>query len=33
MSEFGLLDVFFIPGPTPKDVVGAYTYLTGTTAD
>lgn len=30
ISESGLLDVFVFLGPTPQDVVGAYTELTGT---
>lgn len=30
-SESGLLDVFVFLGPTPKDVVGAFTGLTGYT--
>ncbi|EME43577.1 glycoside hydrolase family 31 protein [Dothistroma septosporum NZE10] len=29
-SESGLLDVFVFLGPTPQDVIGAYTELTGT---
>lgn len=31
VSEAGLLDVFVFLGPTPQDVVGAYTELTGYT--
>ncbi|SMQ53257.1 unnamed protein product [Zymoseptoria tritici ST99CH_3D7] len=30
ISENGLLDVFVFLGPTPQDVLGAYTELTGT---
>lgn len=30
ISETGLLDVFVFLGPTPQDVIGAYTDLTGT---
>lgn len=30
-SESGLLDVFVFLGPTPQDVIGAYTELTGFT--
>lgn len=30
ISESGLLDVFVFLGPTPQDVIGAYTGLTGT---
>jgi alpha 1,3-glucosidase len=29
ISESGLLDVFVFLGPTPRDVLGAYTQLTG----
>ncbi|WPH03709.1 Hypothetical protein R9X50_00659200 [Acrodontium crateriforme] len=29
ISESGLLDVFVFLGPTPQDVIGAYTELTG----
>jgi len=31
MSESGIIDVFFIPGPTPKDFYRQYAKLTGTT--
>ena len=31
MSESGIIDVFFIPGPTPHDVYRQYGKLTGTT--
>lgn len=31
ISESGLLDIFVFLGPTPKDVVGAFTGLTGYT--
>lgn len=31
-SESGLLDVFVFLGPTPKDVIGTYTELTGTSS-
>ncbi|CAK4030962.1 glycoside hydrolase family 31 [Lecanosticta acicola] len=30
VSESGLLDVFVFLGPSPQDVIGAYTELTGT---
>ncbi|EME82171.1 glycoside hydrolase family 31 protein [Pseudocercospora fijiensis CIRAD86] len=30
ISESGLLDIFVFLGPTPQDVIGAYTELTGT---
>ena len=30
MSETGLLDIFILPGPTVKDVISQYAYLTGT---
>ncbi|KAL9644012.1 hypothetical protein ABK040_005480 [Willaertia magna] len=30
ISETGVLDVFFLPGPTPKDVTKQISYLTGT---
>lgn len=30
-SESGVMDVFFLPGPTPHDVMKQYAYLTGTT--
>ncbi|KAF9816794.1 hypothetical protein IEO21_03874 [Rhodonia placenta] len=32
ISESGILDVFLMPGPTPADVFGQYTRLTGTPA-
>jgi len=31
MSESGIIDVFFIPGPTPRDFYRQYAKLTGTT--
>ncbi|VEU43012.1 unnamed protein product [Pseudo-nitzschia multistriata] len=31
MSESGIIDVFFIPGPTPKDLYRQYAKLTGFT--
>ena len=31
MSESGIIDVFFIPGPTPQDLYRQYAKLTGTT--
>jgi alpha 1,3-glucosidase len=31
MSEAGLIDIYFIPGPTPKDILKNYAYLTGST--
>jgi len=31
MSESGIIDVFFIPGPTPKDFYRQYAKVTGTT--
>eukprot|EP00535_Pseudo-nitzschia_heimii_P003333 CAMPEP_0197181398 /NCGR_PEP_ID=MMETSP1423-20130617/5699_1 /TAXON_ID=476441 /ORGANISM="Pseudo-nitzschia heimii, Strain UNC1101" /LENGTH=1025 /DNA_ID=CAMNT_0042631639 /DNA_START=168 /DNA_END=3245 /DNA_ORIENTATION=- len=31
MSESGIIDIFFIPGPTPKDFYRQYAILTGTT--
>ncbi|KAF0981678.1 hypothetical protein FDP41_012335 [Naegleria fowleri] len=30
ISETGVLDVFFLPGPTPKDISKQFSYLTGT---
>ncbi|KAI0077196.1 alpha-glucosidase [Panus rudis PR-1116 ss-1] len=30
ISESGILDVFILPGPTPKDVFAQYSRLTGT---
>jgi len=30
ISETGIIDVFFIPGPTPKDISKQFSYLTGT---
>ena len=30
MSESGIIDVFFIPGPTPQDFYRQYSKLTGT---
>ncbi|XP_045627336.1 neutral alpha-glucosidase C isoform X1 [Ursus americanus] len=32
MSESGIIDVFLLTGPTPSDVFGQYSYLTGTQA-
>ncbi|KAH8103606.1 alpha-glucosidase [Cristinia sonorae] len=32
ISESGILDVFIMPGPTPKDIFAQYTRLTGTQA-
>ncbi|KAL4181822.1 hypothetical protein AMTRI_Chr12g239380 [Amborella trichopoda] len=32
MAEAGVLDAFFFVGPTPKDVIGQYTKVTGTSA-
>ena len=32
MSEAGIVDAFFMPGPGPKDVLGQYASLTGTQA-
>ncbi|KAI0944115.1 hypothetical protein AcV7_002026 [Taiwanofungus camphoratus] len=32
ISESGILDVFIMPGPTPADIFGQYTRLTGTPA-
>jgi alpha 1,3-glucosidase len=29
MSETGIIDTFFLPGPTPTDVFDQYKYLTG----
>lgn len=29
ISEFGMLDVFLLPGPTPMHIVNQYSYLTG----
>lgn len=31
MSESGIIDVFFLLGPTPADVMRQYASLTGTT--
>lgn len=31
MSESGVIDLFFIPGPTPRDFYHQYSKLTGTT--
>lgn len=31
ISEAGIIDVFFLMGPTPKDVFSQYTFLTGVT--
>ncbi|TFK89283.1 glycoside hydrolase family 31 protein [Polyporus arcularius HHB13444] len=32
ISETGILDIFILPGPTPADIFGQYTRLTGTPA-
>ncbi|KAL1759917.1 glycoside hydrolase family 31 protein [Schizophyllum commune] len=32
MSESGILDVFLLPGPTPKEIFAQYARLTGTAA-
>ncbi|RPD70847.1 alpha-glucosidase [Lentinus tigrinus ALCF2SS1-7] len=32
ISETGILDIFVLPGPTPADIFGQYTRLTGTPA-
>lgn len=32
ISESGIIDVFLLPGPTPKDVMQQYAQLTGPTA-
>ena len=32
ISESGILDVFILPGPTPKDIFAQYSGLTGTQA-
>ncbi|KAL4245068.1 glycosyl hydrolase 31 family protein [Abortiporus biennis] len=32
ISESGILDIFLMPGPTPKDVFAQYSSLTGTQA-
>ncbi|EIN06673.1 alpha-glucosidase [Punctularia strigosozonata HHB-11173 SS5] len=32
ISESGILDIFILPGPTPRDVFKQYAGLTGTTA-
>jgi alpha 1,3-glucosidase len=29
MCEFGLLDVFLLPGTTPREILNQYSYLTG----
>ena len=31
MSESGIIDVFFLLGPSPRDVMRQYASLTGTT--
>ncbi len=32
ISESGMLDVFVLPGPGPREVLQQYAVLTGTTA-